>query len=63
MNKNSQKEKSIEEYRRDIFALKSQLKEEELRLAELKQKHQDAELFGDNTYSFSMRMKILECRD
>lgn len=31
-------------------------------LAELKQKYQNAEVFGDTSYTYSMKLKILECK-
>lgn len=64
MNKTKSKpEKTVEEYRRDIFALKEQLKEEENYLTELKQQYQNADIFGDTSYSYSMKLKILECKN
>ena len=54
--------KSIEEYRRDIFALKGKLKAEEEYLAELRQKYADLEVGGETSYTFAMKAKILECK-
>ena len=53
---------SIEEYRRDIFALKGKLKAEEEYLVELKQKYADLEVGGEQSYTFGMKLKILQCR-
>ncbi len=54
-------EKSLEEYRRDIFSLKNKLKQEQKYLEEIKQKYLDVDIIGeDKSYSFNIKLKILE---
>lgn len=53
------KEKNIEEYRRDIFILKSKIKEEEQYLEELEQKYSEVNVFAEQSYTYQMKMKIL----
>lgn len=57
----AEREKPLEEYRRDIFALKDKLKTEEQQLLHLRQKYADADILADKSYSFSIKLKILEC--
>ena len=56
---NRRGDKTIDDYRRDIFVLKSKLKEEEFYLDDLKQKCSEVDIFSEQTYTFQMKMKIL----
>lgn len=56
---NKRGDKTIDDYRRDIFVLKSKLKEEEFYLDDLKQKCSEVDIFSEQTYTFQMKMKIL----
>ena len=60
--KDKKHNKTSEDYRKDIFTLKSKLKSEEQYLEELKQRYSDVDIFSDHSYSFSMKLKILECK-
>lgn len=56
---NRRGDKTIDDYRRDIFVLKSKLKEEEFYLDDLRQKCSEVDIFSEQTYTFQMKMKIL----
>ena len=60
--KENKRSKNIEDYRKDIFTLKNKIKSEEKYLEELKQKHSDVDIFAEESYTFSMKLKILECK-